>query len=225
MTEHMLLTLAILGGTGNEGKGLAYRWARAGYRVMIGSRTAEKAAKVAQELNRKLGRDVVQGSVNEEAAKACDIAVLTVPYAAHGELLESLRDSLQGKVLVDVTVPLAPSEATRLYVPPAGSAAKEAQQILGEGVRVVAAFQNLSHEHLLEGDPIPCHVLVCGDDEGAREQVLKLAAAAGLTGWDAGSLDNAIVVEGLTPILIGINKRYKMRGAGIQVTGKSTEKG
>jgi NADPH-dependent F420 reductase len=224
MTDRILLTLAILGGTGNEGKGLAYRWAKAGYLVIVGSRTPDKAVKVAQELNQKLGRDVIRGLANKEAATACDMAVVTVPYAAHRDLLEALRDELQGKVLVDVTVPLSPPKVTRVYVPPAGSAAKEAQQILGEGVRVVAAFQNVSHEHLLEEDPVPCHVLVCGDSEQAREQVLRLAAAAGLTGWDAGPLDNAIVVEGLTPILIGINKRYKMKGAGIQVTGQTTEK-
>jgi NADPH-dependent F420 reductase len=224
MTERILLTLAILGGTGNEGKGLAYRWAKAGYPVIIGSRTPDKAVKVAQELNQKLGRDVIRGLANKEAAMASDMAVVTVPYAAHGDLLEALRDALQGKVVVDVTVPLRPPKVTRVYVPPAGSAAKEAQQILGEGVRVVAAFQSISHEHLLEEDPIPGHVLVCGDSQQAREQVIKLAAAAGLTGWDAGPLDNAIVVEGLAPILIGINKRYKMKGAGIQVTGRTAEK-
>jgi len=222
MNDRMFLTLAILGGTGNEGQGLAYRWARAGYPVLIGSRTREKAEKVAAAVNERLGRDVVRGMANEDAALECDIAILTVPYEAHQSILESLREKLQGKVLVDVTVPLVPPQITKVQMPAAGSAALEARQILGEGVEVVAAFQNVSHEHLMDEHPIPCDVLVCGTNQEAREQVLILAAAAGLLAWDAGPLENAVVVEGLTSILIGINKRYKMKGAGIRVTGEQT---
>jgi len=222
MNDRMFLTLAILGGTGNEGQGLAYRWARAGYPVLIGSRTPEKAEKVAAAVNERLSRDVVRGMANEDAALECDIAILTVPYEAHQSILESLREKLQGKVLVDVTVPLVPPQITKVQMPAAGSAALEARQILGEGVEVVAAFQNISHEHLIDEHPIPCDVLVCGTNKEAREQVLILAAAAGLLAWDAGPLENAVVVEGLTSILIGINKRYKMKGAGIRVTGEQT---
>ena len=222
MNDRMFLTLAILGGTGNEGQGLAYRWARAGYPVLIGSRTPEKAEKVAAAVNERLSRDVVRGMANEDAALECDIAILTVPYEAHQSILESLREKLQGKVLVDVTVPLVPPQITKVQMPAAGSAAQEARQILGEGVEVVAAFQNISHEHLIDEHPIPCDVLVCGTNQEAREQVLILAAAAGLLAWDAGPLENAVVVEGLTSILIGINKRYKMKGAGIRVTGEQT---
>ncbi|MCJ7708576.1 MAG: NADPH-dependent F420 reductase [Anaerolineales bacterium] len=222
MNDRMFLTLAILGGTGNEGQGLAYRWARAGYPVLIGSRTPEKAEKVAAAVNERLSRDVVRGMANEDAALECDIAILTVPYEAHQSILESLREKLQGKVLVDVTVPLVPPQITKVQMPAAGSAALEARQILGEGVEVVAAFQNVSHEHLIDEHPIPCDVLVCGTNQEAREQVLILAAAAGLLAWDAGPLENAVVVEGLTSILIGINKRYKMKGAGIRVTGEQT---
>jgi NADPH-dependent F420 reductase len=222
MNDRMFLTLAILGGTGNEGQGLAYRWARAGYPVLIGSRTPEKAEKAAAAVNERLSRDVVRGMANEDAALECDIAILTVPYEAHQSILESLREKLQGKVLVDVTVPLVPPQITKVQMPAAGSAALEARQILGEGVEVVAAFQNVSHEHLIDEHPIPCDVLVCGTNQEAREQVLILAAAAGLLAWDAGPLENAVVVEGLTSILIGINKRYKMKGAGIRVTGEQT---
>ncbi len=219
MSGRLILTLSILGGTGKEGPGLAYRWAQAGYHVVIGSRTPEKAERVAAELNERLERELVVGMGNVEAAEACDIAVLTVPYNAHRDTLEGLKDQLQGKVLVDVTVPLVPPEVSVLKVPPSGSAAQEAQEILGEGVDVVAAFQNVSHVHLLEDHPVPCDVLVCGDHEGAREQVLELVRAARLVGWDAGPLANAIVVEGLTPVLIGINKRHGMKEAGIRITG------
>jgi NADPH-dependent F420 reductase len=219
MSDRLILTLAILGGTGKEGPGLAYRWAQAGYHVVIGSRTPEKAERVAAEINEKLGRELVEGMGNPEAVEVCNIAVLTVPYSAHRATLESLKDKLQGKVLIDVTVPLVPPDVSVVKIPPSGSAAQEAQEILGEGVDVVAAFQNVSHTHLQDDHPVPCDVLVCGNRDSARELVLELVRAARLVGWDAGPLDNAIVLEGLTPVLIGINKRHGMKGAGIRITG------
>ncbi len=216
----LLLTLAILGGTGKEGKGLAYRWAKAGYRVVIGSRTPEKAQAAAQELSDLLGGDaIIEGLGNLEAAQKADIVVLTVPYAAHRETLETVKDALTGKILVDVTVPLVPPKVTKVQMPPAGSAAQEASEILGEGVEVVAAFQNISHEHLLHDMPVECDVLVTGTSKEARAEVLKLVAAADLTGWDAGPLENSVVVEGLTSVLIGINKQYGGTHAGIKITG------
>ncbi len=221
MTDGLILTLAILGGTGKAGPGLAYRWARAGYHVLIGSRTLEKAEAAAAALNQRLGDDVVHGLTNGEAAQQCNIAVLTVPYRAQRATLEPLRPALAGKVLVDVTVPLG-ADIGRVAMPPAGSASQEAQAILGAEVQVVAAFQNVSSVHLAEDSPILCDVLVCGDSPAAREQVLQLVTAVGLTGWDAGPLQNAAVVEGLTSVLLGINKRYKIRGAGIRITGKPT---
>lgn len=218
-SERLILTLALLGGTGKEGGGLGYRWARAGYNVIIGSRTPEKAEAAAQALNERLGGETVRGMTNLEAAAACDIAVLTVPYAAHVPTLESVRSALAGKVLVDVTVPLKPPKVSAVFVPEAGSAAQEAQQVLGPEVRVVSAFQNVSHEHLAEDHPVACDVLVSGDDAEAKEQVLRLVEAAGMVGWDAGPLRNAVVAEGLTSVLIGINRRYKLLGAGIRITG------
>lgn len=216
----LLLTLAILGGTGKEGKGLAYRWAKAGYRVVVGSRTPEKAQASAQELSDLLGGDaIIEGLGNLEAAQQADIVALTVPYAAHRETLEAVKDALQGKILVDVTVPLVPPKVTKVQMPPAGSAAQEAREILGAGVEVVAAFQNISHEHLLHDEPVECDVLVTGTSKEARAEVLKLVAAAGLTGWDAGPLENSVVVEGLTSVLIGINKQYGGTHAGIRITG------
>ncbi len=216
-----LKTIAVLGGTGNEGPGLAFRWAKSGhYKVIIGSRQAEKAQQVATELNKRLGENLVVGLVNAEAAQIADVCVLTVPYAAQKPTLTDLREILQGKILIDVTVPLKPPKVSLVNVPPGGSAGQEAQAILGAGVRVVSAFQNISATHLLEGEErIECDVLVCGDDKEAKAEAMALAEAAGMRGIDAGPLQNGIVVEGLTPVLIGINMRHKVKGAGIKISG------
>jgi NADPH-dependent F420 reductase len=213
------ITIAILGGTGNEGKGLAYRWAKAGYRILIGSRTPEKAQSAAGEvLDRLGGSGLVEGTSNLEAAEAGDIVVLTVPFKAHKATLESVEPALEGKILVDVTVPLVPP-VTRVEMPPAGSAAQEAQELLGPDVDVVAAFQNISHELLFTDDPIDCDVLVCGRGKRARAEVLKLVRAAGMVGWDAGPIENAVVVEGLTSVLIYLNKQHRIHSSGIRITG------
>ncbi len=220
----LLMTIAVLGGTGKEGKGLAYRWARAGYSVIIGSRAAEKAQTAAAELTEMLGGSAtIEGMDNLAAAQKADIAVLTVPYAAHKETLMGIKDALQGKILVDVTVPLVPPKVTKVQMPPAGSAAQEAVEILGEGVQVVDAFQSISYEHLLAEGEVPCDVLVTGTSKAAREEVLKLVDAAGLVGWDAGPIENSVVVEGLTSILIYMNKQYGSTHAGIKITGLSKE--
>jgi NADPH-dependent F420 reductase len=216
----ILLSIAVLGGTGKEGKGLAYRWARAGYQVMIGSRSAEKAQAAAADVSAMLENNaLVQGLDNSSAAQKADIVVLTVPYSAHRDTLETVKDSLQGKILIDVTVPLVPPKVARVQMPPAGSAAQEAREILGEGAQVAAAFQNISHEHLLEGGEVECDVLVTGTSPEVRAEAIKLVDAAGLTGWDAGPLENSVVVEGLTSVLIGINKKYGSTHAGIKITG------
>jgi NADPH-dependent F420 reductase len=220
MADRLILTLAILGGTGKLGRGLASRWAKAGYHVIIGSRTSEKAGQVAEELNQKLERQLVEGMRNEEAAEACDIAVLSVPFSSQQETLASVKQQLEGKVLIAVTNPLNRQDIYAVHMPPAGSAAQEAQELLGTGTRVVTAFQNVSHRHLQHDGPVPCDVLVCGDDPAAKDQVLQLVAAAGLVGWDAGPLRNAVVVEGLSPILFWINKRYKIKASGIRITGE-----
>jgi len=219
--EIMTTTVAVIGGTGNEGPGLAYRWAKSGnYTVIIGSRQAEKAERVAAELNEKLGQSLIKGMVNVEAAQAADLSVLTVPYKAQAATLEGLKEALQGKILVDVTVPLKPPKVARVNLPPGGSAGQEAQAILGEGVRVVSAFQNVGAAHLLEDhERIDCDVLVCGDDKAAKQAAIALAENAGMRGINAGPLQNAVVVEGLTSILIGINIRHKTKGAGIKITG------
>lgn len=216
----ILMTIAVLGGTGKEGKGLVYRWAKAGYRVLIGSRSAEKAKKVAGELISLLGGGAfIEGTTYLDAVQRGDIITLTVPYAAHRETLEAVKDAMKGKILVDVTVPLAPPKVTRVKMPPAGSAAQEAYAILGEGAQVTSAFQNISSEYLFLDKPLKCDVLVTGTSKEARSETLKLVSAAGLTGWDAGPIENSAVVEGLTSVLIGINKQYGSTSAGIQITG------
>jgi NADPH-dependent F420 reductase len=217
----MTQTIAVIGGTGREGPGLALRWAKSGrYQVLIGSRQQEKAERVAAELNARLGRNLIRGMVNPDAAAAADMVVLTVPYSAHIPTLDSIRAGLRGKILVDVTVPLQPPKVSQVYIPPGGSAAAEAQALLGSDVRVVAAFQNVGATHLQDPDrPIESDVLVCGNDKEAKAEVIALAEAAGMRGLDAGPLQNAVVVEGLTAVLIGINIRYKAKGAGIRITG------
>ena len=220
MTDPILLTIAVLGGTGKEGKGLAYRWALAGYKILIGSRTPPKAIAAAEELSGLLGEHAsITGLSNSDAAKQADIVVLTVPYSAHKSTLESVKDSLKGKLFIDVTVPIVPPKVSKVQMPEAGSAAQEAREILGEEVQVCAAFQNISHEHLLRNDVVTCDVLVTGTSKDARAETIKLVEAAGLTGWDAGPIENSVVVEGLTSVLIGINKKYGSTHAGIQITG------
>jgi NADPH-dependent F420 reductase len=222
--ESLMITIAVLGGTGKEGKGLAYRWAKAGYRVLIGSRSSEKAVTVASEIMQLLeGTSSVVGTTNQEAAKQSNIIVLTVPYAAHRETLESVKDLLKGKLFIDVTVPLVPPKITKVQLPPAGSAAQEAAEILGEDVQVTAAFQNISHTHLMEEDAVDCDVLVTGTSKEARSEVLKLVEAAGLNGWDAGPIENSVVAEALGSVLIYINKAYGSKNAGIRVSSVNKE--
>jgi hypothetical protein len=221
LPQDTILTLGILGGTGNEGSGLALRWAHAHYAVIIGSREAARAEAAAEAINEKLGRDgVVHGMSNIEAAHACDIAVLTVPYAAHRATLESLKDALTGKILVDVTVPLNPERRRRVKLPPGGSAGAEAQAMLGDEVKVVSAFQNIGFAHLKDpDDPIDCDVLVSGNDTEAKQQVIALAEAIGLRAFNAGRIENAVVAEALAAVLINVNANYKVTSAGIRITG------
>lgn len=218
--SEMLWKIAIIGGTGHEGAGLGLRWANAGYPVVIGSRKAEKAEAAAHELNTKLGAELVVGKDNLAAASEADIVVVTVPFAAQAPTLEGIREAVQGKIVVDVTVPLVPPKVARVQLPPEGSAALRAQAILGEGVRLVSAFQNVSAEHLGElGHAIDCDVLVSGDDKDARETVIALARAAGMQGYHAGPLANAVVAEAFTSVLISLNKRHKVKNSGIRLTG------
>ena len=214
-----LPTVAVIGGTGDLGGGLARRWAGAGYRVIVGSRTQEKADAAVGDIKSDVGECDVVGMENPAAAEAAEIVVLTVPFSSQKPNLEAIATGVEGKVLVDATVPLMPPKVMRVQMPPEGSAGLAAQAILGEGVKVVSAFQNIGAAHLREDHKIDCEVLVCGDDVEAREQVIGLVEAAGLRGWHAGPLANSVAAEALTSILIGINRRYGADGAGIAITG------
>jgi hypothetical protein len=222
MSEKMIVTIGLMGGTGQIGPGLARRWASAGYRVLIGSRQAEKAQKVADELNRELGLETIQGFENLEAARQADICVLTVKADAHESAVSSLREVLQGKILVDTTARVDYKEPS----PPAPpSAAMFAQEALGPEVRVVAAFQTIP-AHKLKTDinePLEMDVLVCSDDVEAAEEVIKLAQGADLNAYYAGGLGNAIVLEGMTALIMAMNKHYGSRTASMRVTGLPLE--
>ncbi|OGO26541.1 MAG: NADPH-dependent F420 reductase [Chloroflexi bacterium RBG_16_52_11] len=217
-----LPTLAILGGTGKEGPGLALRWANAGYPVVIGSRLAERARSTADELNAILGIDTIRGMENSQAAMFAQICVLTVGYTAHQPALESLKQDLRGKILVDATARVD----FRNPLPPAPpSAGRMAQDLLGPQVRVVAAFQNVPAHTLRRnlGKDLDLDVLICSDDIAAAEEVIPLARAAGMRGYYAGGLDNALVIEGITSVLISLNEYYKVKNASISITGLQVE--
>jgi hypothetical protein len=216
------MKIAILGGTGKEGMGIGYRWAKAGHEITIGSRQESKALDAAAKLQEMLGNEIkIAGKENLEAAKEAELLVLTVPFNAHKAMCEYIKEASQGKIVIDVTVPLVPPKVTKVQMPPAGSATLEAKEIFGENTSVVAAFQNISYEHLVEDGEVACDVLVTGDSKASREAVIKLVQEAGLVGIDAGPIENSVVVEGLTSILIGINKQFGINDAGIKITGIS----
>lgn len=223
MTTESLPVLAILGGTGDLGTGLARRWAQAGYEVIIGSRTQEKAEAAVADLRevmaeRGVSEITVQAKENLAAAEAADIVTLTVPFSHQSSTLEVVKSALQDKILIDVTVPLVPPKVARVQLPPQGSAGQIAQELLGEEVAVVSAFQNVAAAHLQEGRGVDCDVLVSGNKKAAREEVIKLVEAAGMRGFHAGMINNAAAAEALTSVLITINKQYGCH-AGITISG------
>lgn len=220
MSSEQRPTIAVLGGAGKEGSGLALRWAHVGYPIIIGSRDAARASEAAAEINSALGREAARGADNLSAAQAAEIVVLTVPFSAQRATVEGVREALKGKILIDVTVPLVPPKVSRVQLPDGGSAVEAIQKRLGPDTRVVSAFQNISAHHLKDLDhSIDCDVLVCADDKATGDQVVAMAKEIGLGAWNAGVLANSVVSEALTSVLIALNQRYKVPGSGIRITG------
>jgi NADPH-dependent F420 reductase len=212
--------IAIIGGTGKEGKGLAIGWLKAGFQIIIGSRVLEKANSAVIEIQTRLGKQLkLVGMVNDQAARNADIVVITVPYSAHRDTLTMLKPIVSDKLVIDVTVPILPPKVTIPHLPPEGSVGLESQAILGKDVEIITAFQNISYEKLMDDEVDECDVLVCGSSKTARAIGIKLVEAIGLTAWDAGPLANSVVAEALTPVLIGINIRHGSTSAGIKITG------
>jgi len=220
MSPSRVFSICVIGGTGAEGGGLALRWAHAGHRVIISSRDEGKANAAAAALNAILRADRIEAATNKAGVAAAEIAVLTVPFAAQMASVADVKAELGGKILIDVTVPLVPPKVSRVQLPPAGSSVVALQQALGDGVRVVSAFQNVSaHKLKNPAHRIDCEVLVASDDRDARSIGIALAEAAGLRGIDVGPLANSVVAESLTSALIWINRTYKIPDAGIRITG------
>jgi 8-hydroxy-5-deazaflavin:NADPH oxidoreductase len=213
------MNIAILGGTGKEGSGLAARWARAGYTIVIGSRDAERAKTKANELRTITGASAISGVSNADAAAHGEIVVIALPADGLGATLPPLASQCAGKVVVSTVVSLT-FGGGRLYTPPAaGSSAEEAQALL-PGARVVAAFHHIAaHELSDAAHPIDCDLLMCGGDADAKKAVSDLGASLGLRAIDVGALTNAGPLEGITAVLATINRRYKLKNAGIRITG------
>lgn len=214
-------TIAILGGTGDLGTGLAIRWAKAGHKIVIGSRTLEKAQAAVAALKEISPSTAAEAMDNASAAAAGDIVVLTVPAEHQLSTLAGVKESLKGKILIDVTVPLVPPKVGTVQLPPEGSAGKRAQNLLGDDVMVVTAFQNIA-AHLLQQDvEIECDVLVAGNKKAARDKVIELIEQAGMHGWHAGPIENSAAAEALTSILIQINRSGIVSHAGIKIVGQA----
>jgi 8-hydroxy-5-deazaflavin:NADPH oxidoreductase len=218
MSSSQETVIAVLGGTGDLGSAIARRLAKAGHTVIIGSRKAESGQEAAERLGFSLtGTDLVS------AAKAADIVIVTVPFAAQEATLKEIAPHVVGKIVVDTTVPLVPPRVMRVQMPEEGSAAARAAGFLGVGVKVVSAFHNVAAHKLIQDGDVGCDVLVFGDDKAARGEVIGLVRDCGLRGIHAGALVNSAAAEAMTSILIFINKTYKVDGAGIQITGTITE--
>ena len=214
-------TIAILGGTGDLGTGLAIRWSKADYKIVIGSRTLRKAQAAVAELEKISPTTPAAAMENTDAATAGDIVVLTVPAEHQLSTLETVKSGLRGKILIDVTVPLVPPKVGMVQLPVEGSAGKRAQDFLGDDVHVVTAFQNVAAHLLKEDVTVECDVLVAGNKRAARDKVIQLAQEAGMTGWHAGPIENSAAAEALTSVLIQINRRHDISHSGLQIVGQS----
>jgi NADPH-dependent F420 reductase len=221
MTAESTETIAVVGGTGELGSALARRLVRSGRKVIIGSRTAERAIAAARDLSGEVGSEV-KGDSNGTAAREAGIVLVAVPYAAQSGTLQEIRAFVQGKIVIDTTVPLVPPKVMRVQLPPEGSAAVIAQRILGSEVRVISAFHNVAARKLAAAGDVDCDILVFGDDKAAREIAVQLIRSCGLRALHGGALANSAAAEALTSVLIFLNKTYSVEGAGIRITGALT---
>lgn len=213
-------TIAVIGGTGAEGSAIALRLGHAGYRVIIGTRDLAKGALVAAKLKKLLAGGAIESRSNAEAAASADIVILTVPYAAQEATVREVRAALDGKILIDATAPLVPPKVSNVQLPPGGSAVARIQAMLGDKVKVVSAFQNVAAQKLRDLEvEVQCDVLVCGDDAEARSTARELITRMGLRALDAGPICNSAAAEALTSLLIFLNRKYKVSGSGIRITG------
>lgn len=213
------MNIAILGGTGKEGAGLAARWALAGHAIIIGSRDAERAKTKAAELREATHRAAITGESNAEAARQGTVIVIALPAPGLAATLPEARDGCRGKVVISTVVPLTFGGPRLFTPPPAGSSAEEAQALLPDA-KVVAAFHHIAaHELSATEHPIECDLLMCGADAAAKATVSELARSMDLRPIDVGALSNAGALEGITAVLATINRRYKLKNSGIKITG------
>lgn len=210
------VSIAIVGGTGNLGQGLAVRLAAPGIKVIIGSRDPEKARTVVESIRKASGKDGIEGKGNQEAVREAELVVIAVPYEGHSKMVTDLRDQIGKKIVIDAVVPLKKGKP---FTPPAGSALLEAQEILGTETPVVGALHNISAVDLQEPDAPLGDVLVCGDSGDAKERVIGIIRRLGARAFDAGPAANAYVVEGLTGVLIHLNRKYKSKHGSVRITG------
>ena len=213
-----LPVLGVIGGTGNLGMALARRWAKAGYRVVIGSRERARASEAAESLSRQTGA-ALSGEANRVAAQIADVVIVAVPYASHETILRDIAPVVSGKIVVDTTVPLMPPKVARVQLPAAGSAAVAGRDILGDDVTVVSALHNVAAHKLATDEAIACDVLVFGDSKKARALVIGLIESLGLRGVHGGPLANSAAAEALTSVLIFVNRAYGVDGAGVLLSG------
>ena len=216
-----ILTIGVLGGSGALGSGLSYRLGKAGYQVVIGSRNPGKASEKVNEINQRLKQEKISIESNYLAAEKSDLVILAVPFSNHRVIVEEISPVVQNKIVLDTTVPLVPPKVARVQLPEYGSVAKKTQELLGKEVRVVSAFQNVAASHLDGDDLLPGEILVFGNNKDARETIIGLIQEIGMKGWHAGSIDNSVVAESMTSVLIFMNKFYNMKGAGINIVDSS----
>jgi 8-hydroxy-5-deazaflavin:NADPH oxidoreductase len=216
------LNVAIVGGTGNLGGALALRLGAPGVKIIIGSRDAEKAKKAVEALKPNLRAGEIEGTTNQEAVQGADYVVIAVPYEGHAQMVRDVKGQVTGKTIIDTVVPLNKGKP---FVPPAGSALQEAQQILGDEAPVIGALHNVSAVDLGDVDSPLGDVLVCGDKTDAKEKVMEIIRRIGARAFDGGPATNAYVIEGLTGVIIFLNRKYKSKHGSIRIVGIGEEPG